>query len=454
MFTTELERAAGPELVVSDPEPSADYLWELTCEAMAEEPESLPAGLPAGLDGWLPSLFLAAVLSTMGPEGLSGHDRVIRLKAHQRLASHYQARVYEDMASIQEVMTDLEDGDEQFGFRMASAEIRAALQQTARAANSELRIALDLDDPVYSPVQQALVDGLLDRRRAGLIIHRTSHLDPEVAKTVVSEVMREAAGMTSGEIIARIDELNMSTDPDEANKRQKEGLSQRRVYPEKNWDGTTHYMGLHLPPERVAAAHRRINRIAHQLKTESESRTMDQLRADIYLDLLCGANPDQKTSQRGTVDIRVPPSTLTGESDQPGEIPGWGPVLADTARRIVAENTNGHWQITIIDPTTGRPLAAVSTKRRPTNHQTRQVQAQHPVCVFVGCRNPARDCDLDHNTPWADGGPTTIDKLAPLCPGDHTIRHHGWTYQINRDATITWTSPLGHKYTKRPWRPP
>jgi len=358
------------------------------------------------------------------------------------------------MASVHEVMVDFEGDDSDFGFRMASAEIRAALQQTARAANSELSIALDLDDPVYSPVQRALLDGLLDRRRAGLIVHRTSHLDPETARRVVCEVMKEAVGMTSGEIIARIDELNMSTDPDQAQSHYEQGLSERRVYPEKNWDGTTHYLGLHLPPEQVAAAHRRINRIAHQLKTESETRSMDQLRADIYLDLLCGKQTGNKSPQRATVDIRVSLTTLTGASEAPGEIPGWGPVLADTARQIVADQTDGHWQVTVIDPTTGQPLAAVTTRRRPTHHQTRQIRAQRPVCAFPGCRNPAQDCDLDHNIPWAHGGPTAITHLAPLCPGDHTIRHHGWTYQINPDTTITWTSPLGHKYTKRPWRPP
>jgi hypothetical protein len=212
-------------------------------------------------------------------------------------------------------------------------------------------------------------------------------------------------------------------------------------------------MGLHLPPERVAAAHRRINRIANQLKTEAETRTMDQIRADVYLDLLYGKSPSGKSSP-ATVDIRVPLDTLTKASDNPGEIPGWGPVLADTARQIVADQADGHWQVTVVDPETGRPLAAVTTRRRPSNHQTRQVQAQQPVCVFVGCRNPAQDCDLDHNIPWADGGPTATTHLAPLCPGDHTIRHHGWTYKINPDGTITWTSPLGHKYTKRPWKPP
>ena len=442
------------EILDADPEPSAELLWELTVEGWAGEPDSDMAVLPPGLDSWLPSAYLAAVVSGVSPRRLSGHDRIVLLKAVQRLISHFQARGYETMSSVHEVLVDEEGEAGEFAFRCASAEIRAALHQTARAANAELDLALDLTDPTYTPVMEALGEGWLDRRRAGLIIHRTSHLDPETAKRVVTEVMREAAEMTSGEIIARIDQLNIAAGPEEAEARYQQGVAERRVYAEKNWDGTAHYLGLNLAPERVAAAQQRINRIAHHLKTGDETRTMDQLRADIYLDLLTGSHQQNKTGERAQVNITVPLDTLTAATEAPGEILGWGPVLADTARQIVAHQENGHWQVTVTDPETGRPLAAVSTRRRPTSHQTRQVRSLRPVCAFPGCRNPATDCDLDHNIPWAQGGPTHIDKLAPLCPGDHTIRHHGWTYQINPDGTITWTSRLGHKYTTRPWHPP
>jgi hypothetical protein len=442
----------------ADPGPSDELLWQLTMEAAAEEPGEHPGLLPPGLDSWLPGPFLAAVVSAVEVGALSGHDRITLLKTEQRLASHFQARSYESMASVHEVMTDFEGDESDFAFRLASAEIRAALCQTAKAANAELNMALGLTGPAYRKVLEALREGLLDRRRVGLIVHRTSHLEPEAARKVVTEIMSEAPGLTSGEIIARIDELNITADPDEAKNRYEQGVADRRVYAEKNWDGTAHYVGMQLPSERVAAAQRRINRIAKQLKTDTETRTMDQLRADIYLDLLTGsARPVDRATRNGDparVNITVPLATLTGTSDDPGEIPGWGPVLADTARRIVADQQDGQWQVTVIDPTSGRPLAAVSTRRRPTNHQTRQAQTLRTVCTFPGCRNPAEDCDLDHNVPWAQGGPTAITHLYPLCRGDHIIRHHGWSYQINSDGTITWTSRLGHKYTTRPWHPP
>ena len=61
---------------------------------------------------------------------------------------------------------------------------------------------------------------------------------------------------------------------------------------------------------------------------------------------------------------------------------------------------------------------------------------------------PAVDCDLDHRQPWAHGGPTTIDNLAPLCRHHHQIRHHsGWTHRPLPNGDHIWTSRLGHTYT-------
>ena len=139
-------RDESTRVLAADPEPSADFLWELTVEAAAQAREAESAGLPAGFDSWLPSPFLAAVVSALSPRELSGFDQIVLLQAEQRLVAHFQALAYETMASVHEVMTELEGGDAEFGFRMASAEIRAALHQTARAANAEVRFALDLDD--------------------------------------------------------------------------------------------------------------------------------------------------------------------------------------------------------------------------------------------------------------------------------------------------------------------
>ena len=93
------------------------------------------------------------------------------------------------------------------------------------------------------------------------------------------------------------------------------------------------------------------------------------------------------------------------------------------------------------------PLHVGTTKRRPTASMRRTVEATYRTCIFPGCRMPARGCDLDHRIPWAEGGHTSTECLAPLCRHDHCIRHRGWTYRQLLNGDHLWTSPLNHTYT-------
>lgn len=69
-----------------------------------------------------------------------------------------------------------------------------------------------------------------------------------------------------------------------------------------------------------------------------------------------------------------------------------------------------------------------------------------PTCVFPGCARPARDCDIDHLTAWADGGATDHDNLEPECRHHHRLRHETkWEPLKNPgDVDLRWRSPLGH----------
>ncbi|HSJ85442.1 MAG TPA: hypothetical protein VLA91_16700, partial [Acidimicrobiia bacterium] len=95
-------------------------------------------------------------------------------------------------------------------------------------------------------------------------------------------------------------------------------------------DGTANLSGFQLPAELSQAAARRINRIAHDLKRSGDSRTIDQIRADIFMDLLNG-NSLSSGGERAVVDIQVELTTLLEWDDKPGELPGWGPVISDIA---------------------------------------------------------------------------------------------------------------------------
>jgi len=72
----------------------------------AGPPSSLRSDvLRPGLDDVEPGPILAAWLSEIDVGQLSGYDRVVVLRAHQRLASHYQGQVYADMAAVSDVLS-------------------------------------------------------------------------------------------------------------------------------------------------------------------------------------------------------------------------------------------------------------------------------------------------------------------------------------------------------------
>jgi hypothetical protein len=402
--------------------------------------------IPADLDRMPPGPALGAFLSSIELGRISGHDRVVVLRALQRQASHLQAQVYAAMEAVAEHMEQDEFPDDPaLAWAAATTEIRAALRLTRRAAETQLDLAVRVRRRLPR-VWIALLRGAIDARRAGVITDGTSHLDEPTARQVVAAVIGDAPAMTTGQLAARLRRLCIETDPTASRRRYERALERRRVTVEASVDGTAHLCGLDLPPERVAGVISSIDRIARSLHRKNDPRNLDQLRADVYVDLLSGA---RRGTDGGTIELRVDLDTLVGLSEAPGELAGYGPVIADITRQITETQANTQWRYTVTDPATGLPLRTGTTRRRPTMAQRRSVEARQPVCIFPGCRMPAHRCDLDHRVPWSQHRRTTTSGLDPLCRYDHhTVRHRiGWHHQPLPGGDHLWTSPLGHHYT-------
>jgi hypothetical protein len=192
---------------------------------------------------------------------------------------------------------------------------------------------------------------------------------------------------------------------------------------------------------------RRINHLARAAKRADDPRTMDQIRADVFLDLLSGGGKARGTST--VVDIRVDLTTLIGLDETPGELGGFGPLVAEVTRQVVAGRGPSQHRVTVTDG--GGVVWSGVTRRRPLAGQRRSIEAANPTCVFPGCRMPSAECDLDHRRPWSEGGATDEANLQPLCRRDHRRKHSGWRVSDLGDGSSSWTSPLGRVY---PYRPP
>jgi hypothetical protein len=369
-----------------------------------------------------------------------------------RQLAHVQAEFYASMVAVADAAADSAGSDVELAQDLAASEIRAALTLTRRAADAQLDLARDLTER-HPKVWEALHQGEIDLPRARVIIDQTSHLEETTARRVAEVALEKAGKETTGQLRARIQRLVISVDPDSARERYEVRLIDRRVVIEATETGTANLLGLDLPPADTTAAMRRINRMARAAKTGDDPRTMDQIRADILLDLLNGREPNQSRGDGAVIDIRVDLTTLTGLDDNPAQIPGWGPVISDIARQVAEQQDQTQWRVTVTDPDTGLPVHVGTTRRRPTTSQRRNIEAVALTCVFPGCRIPARDSDLDHRQAWAEGGPTQEANLEPLCRHDHRLKHAGWKLDKLVTGEYHWTSPLGLKYTVDPRAP-
>ncbi len=406
------------------------------------------AHIPDRLDQMAPGPVLAACLSSVDVGVLSGHDRVVVLRAHQRMVAHYQAKLYDDMVSVRDAFREMGD-DAQDAAMMAACEIRCALHLTRRSADVELSFALDLAQRLPK-VLRMLADGSIDCRRARTIERGTCHLNAATAQGVVDRIEEMAPMMTTGQLAARVRKLCIEADPHEAEDRYDRAVKDRRIVAEPTVEGTANLLGLDLPPDRVAAVNRRINTIARSLRAKQEARTMDQLRADVYLDLLSGK--EYKASGRAVVHVTADLDTLAGLSSHPGDLNGFAPVISDIARQVALDQPDAEWRYTVTDPETGEHIHSGVTRRRPTTSQRRQIESRDRYCSFPGCRMPSTDCDIDHTIPYSEGGATCSWNNAPGCRDDHMLKEYGWTYVRLADGRYQWTSPLGHTYTT--WRSP
>lgn len=408
-------------------------------------PKTSTETLPDQLDSLRPGPDLAVALASLDRERLSGRERVGLLKARSRLKAHVDAELMADMVSI----IDAETGALSTGLaiddvhELAAAEIQAALSWTRRAAEYQVDFAWTLLSD-YPRVWEALRAGLIDLPKAKVIVNQTSHLEVDTRDQVVDIALERAPTQTTGLLAARIRRLAIWVDPDNAKQRYENGLEERLVASEANDDGTANLFGMHMSAPDTQAAMRRVNRLARELKSAGDPRTMDQIRADVFLDLLRGGK-QTGGKDRALVDINIDLLTLIGLAENPGELPGFGPVISDIARQVVDEQHDAEWRYTVTDEN-GAVVSNGTTRRRPSARMKRRVHAKAPTCVWCGCRTPAAECDLDHNQAWGEGGPTHDDNLAPLCRHHHVLKHHGWTLTQLEPGIYQLTSPLGLVY--------
>jgi Domain of unknown function (DUF222)/HNH endonuclease len=333
-----------------------------------------------------------------------------------------------------------------------------------RWVRSQLNIALFLRDHLPR-VWQLCQTGQLDRYRATLIADTARHaLDsaPECARLAERLAPFLDRHLTSPEGLLDAPAVVRCTVKQLRNKLTYELALLRSQVTEDRWqrayadrtvqaqDGEDGMGSLWLSHsvDRIRLAEHRLDRAARQLRSGGDERTLEQLRADLALDLLTGAAAQADVPipafARPVINLTVPVQTLLGLTDHPGVLSG-GTVLPASLVREIAQRPGATWHRMLTDPA-GGTLELSTRSYQPTAPIWRRVVAEQPTCFRPGCDRPATGCELDHVVPWPQG-PTTAENLQPACKSDHKAKHApGFGILATPDGSRQLRTPAGFQH--------
>jgi hypothetical protein len=466
---------AGESQVGADP---LGDRWDFLADPLARlvEPPAVDPSLFEASDDDFESDFLwEAALSPAGIMARARAERAEELVTELERIDGQQAQLEARKAIMLAALTSAVGGSSENPARrfdapgVAASELAAALRISQRTATAAVAEALTITRPAWAPVLKAMTSGSLPRRRATAILDAAVPVPPEH----VEEFAAEAVGLAAppdpkripaqGALKRRLRRLAEKYAGEPLEVRKERAAAHRRVELEPDQDGMC-WLSAYLPLEVGAAIDTRLQAIARSLQSPTEERTIGQLRADALADLLAGTSPHAgaassapATGVRTELIVTVPARTLSGDSDAPGEIVGYGAVDADAVRLLAGQAAT--WSRLYVEPGTGTPLALGRRRYTPTPAMRRFLGARDQTCRFPGCDKPAAAAEADHTREWSEGGSTDTDNLALLCPQHHRLKTLGH-WQVRQIAarndtsaprgTLEWAASSGRRYTTYP----
>lgn len=173
---------------------------------------------------------------------------------------------------------------------------------------------------------------------------------------------------------------------------------------------------------------------------QADERTAEKRKADAFVLLVTRGSEiiddDHRVPTSGTARIVV-----TIDHDVlVGRLRGHGRTEADTSlpahqiRRLACDAD----VLPMVLGTRGEPLDVGRSKRLVTRSLRAAVIERDRCCTFPGCDRPPSWCQVHHIVPWSEGGPTSLDNSALLCPRHHTVVHRE-EYTATADGTgVAW----------------
>jgi hypothetical protein len=416
------------------------------------------AAVVAGIaEGGVPVRLGAAVglLESVDPHGLDGDARVDLIRAWERCRAMLDGMQQAALAAVADATEGRGLAEE-----LARHEVGAALRLSAATAGERTWVAVSLRRRLPAALA-ALRAGDISYLQATHLVEAVRELPDDLATAVQARVLARAADQTLAEFKRTVRGAVLSVDPASAADRHRKAAAARTMGMLPEPEGM---QGLWATMPASVANDVWDTLTARAKATQAELRAgagddpgLDALRVDALVDAILGT----QAPAAGTAGRRVPKCTCGGAqtaavvldlptalglAENPGEIPGYGPIPAPLARAMAVERDWVRWTT---DPHSGQLLDRGADTYRPSDKLRAFIAARDRTCGFPGCNRPAKQCDCDHVVTYAHHGRTVRVNLGPLCRQHHNAKTHG-LWQLHYDpatAIKTWTSPLGKTYT-------
>jgi hypothetical protein len=300
--------------------------------------------------------------------------------------------------------------------------------------------------------------GLISEFKATLIARQTEQLSPELREKVDLAIAGDPGWLESlGErqLEAEVSTLAYRLDPQAFVARAAKAAEDRRVTTRPAPDTMVRLTAL-LPVIQGVAVYATLHRWAKTAQAAGDPRPVNQLMADRLVELVTGQATADQTPVR--VDVQLADTTLLGIDDEPGWVPGHGPIPADIARRLVARGATASDLATLrrlyTHPDTGRVIALDSISRDFPRGLAGLIRFRDQGrCRNSWCGAPISD--TDHVKSVAEGGKTSFENGQGLCEACNIAKQApGWTVRPGPGSagqhhphTVETTTPTGHVYT-------
>jgi len=386
-------------------------------------------------------------------------DDIINLEAGFGVLSAQRAIAIDHAREVSESVSDQSTAEKRkLARRVFVTEVACALHMAERTVLNLVEESRLLVHTLPATLA-SLGEGRISYRHARILVDQCAGLSAENRAELEAQMLPVAEGTTPGQFERRVRKAREVLDEESIKERHERSQADRAVFFEPAQDGMC-WVTLYLAAAEGAAMYNRVVTQAMSLQTAEEPRTLPQLQADVFRDLILDAGPGagpagaSAMGSRGIkpdICLTVPVLSLLGRSDEPATLEGYGPIDIDTAKQLVGKAKS--FVRILTHPETGAILS-VGHKRykAPADLQT-VLRLRDVTCRFPGCNRLAIHCDLDHTDDWQFGGLTKYDNLEHLCPKHHAMKHEGgWkvVQSTDGDGTLTWTSPAGRTYTTEP----